>query len=130
MKKFLILFVALCTLGGSNVAMATTFTAQKGCAITVTKQGNDAVVEQQNVGDTVIHFRQSNADGRGWIVTAQGGVLKNAYDPESPEGDRFQVKKEDKWLLITPEAGAVNCALKGVAQECTNPKGCALEGTQ
>ena len=108
---------------GSTVVRAETYTAPKGCEITASKSGGDAVTVHQNAGDTVIHFLRGEEEGGSWIVKRPNGALLHV----DKQLAQFQIMKGSKWLLITP-AGVPNCKLgQGIVINTDDDRGAKLE---
>lgn len=113
-----------------GTASAAIFNAPKGSTVTAYVTGDTAVVSWTGMEIAEVQqYRYDNSDGKGFILAYKPSGNSVSFPVYT--GDRFQlVDRNGKFLSLSPELAVANypsIRFKGVAVECSNPRGCVLQ---
>lgn len=124
MKKIIKVALVAITFLFAVATNAETYKAPPGSTISADKSGKISWTGVQV--DEVVHFKQEDPEGTGWLVKHSVGGAKSFTLPNvKQDGGRFQLKLGGKWLLVTPE-GVPGAKLHGVDLVGDDPQGYAL----
>ena len=136
MKKHtfgILAFLAVVLMVFIGTAKATIFHAPEGSTVTGYVSGKIGTIQWTGLDIAEVHqYRYDVSDGKEFILAHKPSG--NSVSVKVYTGDRFQlVDRSGKFLFLSPElavANYPNITFKGVAIECSNPKGCALQFTR
>jgi|GEM_PF-1237662 len=125
--------LAVMLMGVIGTASAATFNAPKGSTVTGYVSGEIGTIQWTGMEIVEVHqYRYDVSDGKDFILAYKPSG--NSVSVKVYTGDRFQlVDRNGKFLFLSPElavANYPNITFRGVAIECSNPKGCALQFTR